>query len=462
MNPAEPPAGTLVVIAKSPVAGRVKTRLTTGFTPAQAAALAQASLRDTLDTVVASPARRRVIAWEGAYRSWLPAGVDVVAQRGDSLDERLTHALEDAMSRPGHGPTLLIGMDTPQLCPADLSLDWAGADAVLGLCPDGGYWALGLRRFHPDAVLGVPMSTSQTGRRQLERLQSLGFRVRLLPTMRDVDTPADATAVAGIVADTRFGRLHRRLTNEACSPMALYDEALGGAEIQVLQTQAHPRREIQVLQTQAHPRREIEVLQTQAHQTRTYQTRGANAVQGRLAVGSWQRMAPADEILLSRCEGPVLDIGCGPGRLVESLAARGTAALGIDISERAVTQTAARGGSVLRRAVQHRLPGEGRWGTVLLADGNIGIGGAPDVLLSRCHDLLMSSGVALVEADADDDVDLRVSLTLHCADGRVSSPVPWARVGSKELVHLASRLAFVAVEDWRVDGRVFIALRKVS
>ena len=165
--------------------------------------------------------------------------------------------------------------------------------------------------------------------------------------------------------------------------MTLYDEALAGAEVHALQTHLP-------------------------------QTVGANAVQlDRLAVANWQRLAPADEVLLSRCEGPVLDIGCGPGRLVESLAARGTPALGIDISTRAVTQTAARGGSVLLRAVQHRLPGEGRWGTVLLADGNIGIGGDPGALLSRCHDLLMAGGVALVEADADDDADHQVSLTLH-------------------------------------------------
>ena len=432
----EQAGGTLLVIAKSPVAGQVKTRLTTGFTPAQAAALAQASLRDTLDTVVAAPAGRRIIAWDGAPRSWLPRGVDVLAQRGDGLDERISNALEEALDQPGHAPTLLVGMDTPQLRPANLGLDWGGADAVLGLCPDGGYWALGLRRFHRDAVRGVPMSTSQTGRLQLERLQSLGFRVRLLDQMRDVDTPADAAAVARLVPDSRFGRLHRRLTGVRCSPMALYDDALAGAE--------------------------VFVMQTHVPQSHVFQTRGANAVQReRLAVGAWQRLAPADEVLLSRCEGPVLDIGCGPGRLVESLAARGVATLGIDISTRAVTQTSARGGSVLQRAVEHRLPGEGRWGTVLLADGNIGIGGDPGVLLSRCHDLLTSGGVALVEADANDDTDLRVSLTLHCDDGRVSSPMPWARVGARPLVRLASRLGFVAVEEWRVDGRVFIALRKI-
>ncbi len=425
--------GTLIVMAKSPVAGEVKTRLTTGFTPAQAAALAQACLRDTLDTVVATPASRRVVAWEGVRRSWVPAGVDVRAQSGVGLDERISHAFQEALCSPGPGPTgrgegpaLLVGMDTPQLRPRDLGLDWGDADAVLGLSPDGGYWAIGLRRFHPDAIKGVPMSTPHTGQLQLERLQSLGLQVRLLPMMRDVDTPADAAIVARVAPDTRFARLHRRLTRVACSPVALYDEALNGAEVLV------------------------------------HEANGANGVRlERLAVGDWQQIAPADEVLLSRCEGPVLDIGCGPGRLVESLAAQGTPALGIDISVRAVTQTAARGGSVLRRAVEHRLPGEGRWGTVLLADGNIGIGGDPEVLLSRCHDLLVAGGVALVEADPDDEADRRLSLTLHCVDGRSSSPMPWARVGSRPLVRLASRLGFVAAEEWRVDGRVFIVLRKL-
>ncbi|MEP7368336.1 MAG: DUF2064 domain-containing protein [Dermatophilaceae bacterium] len=431
--PANQIRGTLLVIAKSPVPGQVKTRLTTSFTPAQAAALAQASLRDTLDTVVAAPAGRRVIAWDGALRSWLPDGVQVLAQRGDGLDERISNALEMALDHPAHGPTLLVGMDTPQLRTADLSLDWGGADAVLGLCPDGGFWALGLTHFHPEAVKGVPMSTSQTGHYQLERLRSLGFRVKLLDPIRDIDTPADAAAVALLTPDSRFGRLHRRLTSvHACSPMTLYDEALGGAEVHVHQTHG-----IRQTPDSTIDRRD------------------------RLAVGDWQHIAPADEVLLSRCEGPVLDIGCGPGRLVESLATRGTAALGIDISAHAVTQTAARGGAVLRRAVQHRLPGEGRWGTVLLADGNIGIGGDPAVLLLRCHDLLKPGGVAIVEADADDDADLRVSLTLHSSSGRVSSAMPWARVGARPLVLLANAAGFIAVEDWRVDGRVFIALRKI-
>ena len=86
-------------------------------------------------------------------------------------------------------------------------------------------------------------------------------------------------------------------------------------------------------------------------------------------------MSGADELFAARCEGPVLDIGCGPGRFVEALASRGIPVLGVDISRSAVDQTSRRGVCALFRDINDRLPGEGRWGTVLLVDGNIGIGG---------------------------------------------------------------------------------------
>ena len=99
-----PSCGTLIVMAKSPVAGLVKTRLTPQFTPGEAAALAQASLRDTLDTVLAAPARRRVVAWEGPVRSWVAAGIEVIAQQGERLDERISHALQEALHGPAPEP----------------------------------------------------------------------------------------------------------------------------------------------------------------------------------------------------------------------------------------------------------------------------------------------------------------------------------------------------------------------
>ena len=123
----------------------------------------------------------------------------------------------------------------------------------------------------------------------------------------------------------------------------------------------------------------------------------------------------ADLSALRRCEGPVLDIGCGPGRLVAELAARGHRALGIDVSEAAVAHTLRTGGSALRRSVFDPLPGEGRWGTVLLIDGNIGIGGDPRGLLLRTAELLAPGGLLIAET-APLDIDERVRVRLY--DGR--------------------------------------------
>ena len=107
----------------------------------------------------------------------------------------------------------------------------------------------------------------------------------------------------------------------------------------------------------------------------------------------WADPADArDRALLRRCGGPVLDIGCGPGRMSEHLAHQGVAVLGIDVVPEAVAQTRARGASALHRDVFDRLPGEGRWTCALLADGNIGIGGDPVALLRRVAHLLRPGG----------------------------------------------------------------------
>jgi uncharacterized protein len=194
----------VIVIAKEPRPGRVKTRLSPPCTPAQAAALAEAALADTLAAVAGVPAARRVLALDGEPGAWLPDGYEVVAQRGDGLDERLAHAFADV-----GGPALLIGMDTPQVSAALLAraLDrlLAGAvDAVLGPALDGGFWALGLRRPDPALLSGVPMSTVRTGRAQRERLLAHGLTVAPLPALRDVDRFGDARAVAAAAPHGRF------------------------------------------------------------------------------------------------------------------------------------------------------------------------------------------------------------------------------------------------------------------
>ncbi|MFG3211276.1 TIGR04282 family arsenosugar biosynthesis glycosyltransferase [Streptomyces tendae] len=201
---------TLLVIAKEPRPGRVKTRLTPPFTPAEAAALAAAALADTLAAVAATPARRRVLVLDGAPGPWLPPGFDVVPQCAGGLDERLADAFAGCA-----GPALLIGMDTPQVTPDLLDVDFHGCDAYFGPAEDGGFWALGLARPEPALLRGVPMSTQVTGAVQRERLLTAGLRVRDLPRLRDVDTAADARAVAALVPDGRFAA---RLA--ACAPAA--------------------------------------------------------------------------------------------------------------------------------------------------------------------------------------------------------------------------------------------------
>jgi uncharacterized protein len=196
----------LIVLAKAPRAGRSKTRLCPPCTPHEAAALAEAALIDTLEAVLATPATRRVLVLDGPAGSWLPAGFEVVEQRGDGLDERLGGAFADVGE-----PALLVGMDTPQVTPGDLTggvaqLMAPGTDAVLGPAPDGGYWSVGLCDADARAFVGVPMSTPRTGRAQLVRLRGLGLRVALLPALRDVDRIADARAVAALAPGGRFAR----------------------------------------------------------------------------------------------------------------------------------------------------------------------------------------------------------------------------------------------------------------
>ncbi|KUN75863.1 glycosyltransferase [Streptomyces bungoensis] len=190
---------TLLVIAKEPRPGRVKTRLTPPFTPAQAAGLAEAALADTLRAVAAAPARRRVLVLDGRPGPWLPPGFDVVPQCAGALDARLADAFAHCS-----GPALLIGMDTPQVTPDLLDVDLTDCDACFGPAEDGGFWALGLARPEPALLRGVPMSSPVTGAVQRERLVSAGLRVRDLPRLRDVDTAADARAVAALAPHGAF------------------------------------------------------------------------------------------------------------------------------------------------------------------------------------------------------------------------------------------------------------------
>ncbi|WP_345410764.1 TIGR04282 family arsenosugar biosynthesis glycosyltransferase [Actinomycetospora chlora] len=210
----------VLVLAKAPVAGRVKTRLTPAATPAGAAEVAAAALLDTLDAALAVPGARVVVALEGdpadaACRDELGdalARTLVVRQRGDSLGERIAAAHADVADAFPGAVSVQIGMDTPQVDTALLAdaLDLVATDAgaALGLALDGGWWALALddpRR--ASLITEVPTSRDDTGRRTLHALRAGHPGLVLeLPPLSDVDTPDDAVAVADLVPTGRFAR----------------------------------------------------------------------------------------------------------------------------------------------------------------------------------------------------------------------------------------------------------------
>lgn len=194
---------SLLVLAKEPQPGRVKTRLVPALSYEQAATLAGAALRDTLACGDSVAARRRILAFDGDARAWLPRGWTSVRQPAGGLDARIVAAFASVR----RGPALLVGMDTPQLRPQHVqAFDPARYDAGLGLAADGGYWCIGFAdpRHAGAAVSGIPMSTADTGDRQLDRLRELGLRVQLLDTLTDVDTFATAVEVAAAAPHSRF------------------------------------------------------------------------------------------------------------------------------------------------------------------------------------------------------------------------------------------------------------------
>jgi rSAM/selenodomain-associated transferase 1 len=199
----------LLVIAKDPQPGCCKTRLCPPCTPAQAATLAAAALKDTLDVVDAVGAARKILVLEGAADRWRRSGWQIIPQRGDGLADRLSNAFADVDE-----PALLVGMDTPQLTP-ELLRDGRRAledhDAVLGPAYDGGYWSVGLARSHHRAFSGVPMSSPRTLQLQTERFAELGLHTYRQPRLRDVDTIADARAVATQAPGSSFARALREM-----------------------------------------------------------------------------------------------------------------------------------------------------------------------------------------------------------------------------------------------------------
>ena len=204
----------MIVLAKSPVPGRVKTRLCPAVTPRQAADLAAAALADSVDAARRVRAATVVVALDGEPDAALVAALDgtsVIPQRGELLGDRIAAAHADVARLVPGACTVQIGMDTPQCDPAVLDdcLDAIGRpqgpDALLGLAADGGWWALALRDpRHADLIRGVPTSRDDTGPCTRAALEAAGLTVGALPVLTDVDTIVDAHAVARICPGSRF------------------------------------------------------------------------------------------------------------------------------------------------------------------------------------------------------------------------------------------------------------------
>jgi SAM-dependent methyltransferase len=178
-----------------------------------------------------------------------------------------------------------------------------------------------------------------------------------------------------------------------------------------------------------------------------------------LRVERWLADASHDEcVLFGGIAGPVIDIGCGPGRHVAALASRGVPALGVDASRTAVVLATRRGAPVLHRSVFERLPGTGRWATALLLDGSVGIGGNPVRLMRRVRELLATKGVAIVELDGDGVGCTKTTARIQSGN-EISAAFPWGRVGIDGIHEVATYSGF-GIDELRMDaGRWFARLK---
>jgi SAM-dependent methyltransferase len=188
--------------------------------------------------------------------------------------------------------------------------------------------------------------------------------------------------------------------------------------------------------------------------------RSADGRTEHLPIERWLGPADAgDAAILDGVTGPVLDIGCGPGRHVAALRAAGVDALGVDLSPIAVRLTRERGGDAMPGSVFAEVPRAGRWRTALLLDGNIGIGGDPALLLRRVRELLAPDGTAVIELDPPGRPTERTRVRLE-APGLISEWFPWARAGVDGIGVLAEAAGLAPAPARCAGDRWYAQLRR--
>ena len=203
-----------------------------------------------------------------------------------------------------------------------------------------------------------------------------------------------------------------------------------------------------------------EVFERALEHGRLY-ARGEGGERFPVAIKRWLGpLDDADERVLERATGPVLDIGCGPGRHVLALSRRGMPAIGVDIAPAAVRHARDRGAAVILGSIFGPIPSPGRWRTALLLDGNIGIGGRPVALLRRVGELLRDDGEVLCELEPPAKASQCELVALEDGDGIRSTWFAWARVGVDEIQTVGARGGFNPSEIWQDGGRWFARLAR--
>lgn len=173
-------------------------------------------------------------------------------------------------------------------------------------------------------------------------------------------------------------------------------------------------------------------------------------------VERWTGQADAvDERALAGLAGPVLDVGCGPGRHLCALARQGVVALGIDVSPTAVALARVAGARAIIGSIFEEVPRAGHWGSALLLDGNIGIGGSPERLLSRVAELLAPGGQILVELAAPWRATVRTRVRLETVRA-ASDWFDWAEVSAADADRLLGEVGLTVADRWHEHDRWFV------